>query len=123
MIGDIINIYYNSVTQVQGNISNPSPTIAWDVDPAPIDLSGKFVLELATDEAFTNIVNSATTKYSLGVSGYSTKINLVGGLGTQLYYRIKNEKKYKAIANDNIILIKYSDIIPITVNTNATNNY
>lgn len=123
IIGDIINIYYNSVTQVQGNISNPSPIIAWDIDPAPIDLSGKFVLELATDEAFTNIINSATTRYSIGVTGYSSKINLIGGLGTQLYYRIKNEKKYKAIANDNIVLTKYSDIIPIVVNTNATNNY
>lgn len=123
IIGDIINIYYNSVTQVQGNISNPSPIIAWDIDPAPIDLSGKFVLELATDEAFTNIINSATTRYSIGVTGYSSKINLIGGLGTQLYYRIKNEKKYKAIANDNIVLAKYSDIIPIVVNTNATNNY
>lgn len=123
IIGDIINIYYNSVTQVQGNISNPSPIIAWDIDTAPIDLNGKFVLELATDEAFTNIVNSETTRYSIGVTGYSSKINLIGGLGTQLYYRIKNEKKYKAIANDNIVLVKYSDTIPIVVNTNATNNY
>ena len=123
IIGDIINIYYNSVTQVQGNISNPSPIIAWDIDPAPIDLRGKFVLELATDEAFTNIINSVTIQYSIGVTGYSSKINLIGGLGTQLYYRIKNEKKYKAIANDNIVLAKYSDTIPIVVNTNATNNY
>jgi hypothetical protein len=123
IIGDIINIYYNSVTQVQGNISNPSPTIAWEIDPAPIDLNGKFVLELASDEAFTNIVNSATIKYVVGVGGYTSKINLIGGFGTQLYYRIKNEKKYKAIANDNIVLTEYSDIIPITVNTNATNNY
>lgn len=123
LIGDIINIYYNSVTLVQGNISNPSPTIAWDVDPAPVDLSGNFVLELATDEGFTNIVNSVTTKYVLGVSGYSTKINLIGGLGTKLYYRIKNEKKYKTISNDNIVLTKYSDSVPIVVNTNATNNY
>lgn len=123
LIGDIINIYYNSVTQVQGNISNPTPLIAWDIEPAPIDLSGKFVIELATDEAFTNIVNSVTTDYIEGVTGYSNRIALVGGFGTQLYYRIKNEKKYKAIANDNIVLAKYSDIIPITVNTNATNNY
>ena len=123
IIGDIINIYYNSVTQVQGNISNPNPIVAWDIDPAPIDLSGKFTIELATDESFTNIVNSATTEYIVGVTGYSSKIKLIGGLGTQLYYRIKNEKKYKAIANDNIVLSKYSDIIPITVNTNATNNY
>jgi hypothetical protein len=123
IIGDIINIYYNSVTQVQGNISNPNPIVAWDIDPAPIDLSGKFTIELATDESFTNIVNSATTEYIVGATGYSSKIKLIGGLGTQLYYRIKNEKKYKAIANDNIVLSIYSDIIPITVNTNATNNY
>ena len=123
IIGDIINIYYNAVTQVQGIISIPNPVIAWDVDPAPIDLNGMFTIELASDTNFTNIVNSATTEYIVGVSGYASQIKLVGGLGTDLYYRIKNEKTYKAIANDNIILIEYSDIVPITVNTNATNNY
>jgi len=123
MVGDIINIYYNSLTQVQGNISNPSPSISWDIDPAPIDLSGNFTVELATDENFNNIVNSAITQYTIGVTGYSTKINLIGGFGTKLYYRIKNEKKYKTITNDNIVLTKYSDSVPITVSTNATNNY
>ena len=67
--------------------------------------------------------NSAITEYIIGVTGYSTKINLIGGYGTQLYYRIKNEKKYKTISNDNIVLTKYSDSVPIIVNTNATNNY
>jgi hypothetical protein len=121
--GDIINIYYNSVTEVQGNISDPNPVIAWDIDPAPIDLSGNFTIELASDESFTNIINSATTEYIIGVTGYATQIKLIGGFGTELYYRIKNEKRYKAIANDNIVLTEYSDIVPITVNTNATNNY
>ena len=123
IVGDIINIYYNSLTEVQGKISNPNPIVAWDIDPAPIDLSGKFIVELAYDEAFTNIVNSVDVPYIIGVTGYSTKIKLIGGFGTQLYYRIKNYKKYKAIANDNITLTEYSDITPITVNTNATNNY
>lgn len=123
IVGDIINIYYNSLTEVQGKISNPNPIISWDIDPAPIDLNGKFTVELASDEAFTNIVNSVDVPYIIGVTGYSTKINLIGGFGTQLYYRIKNYKKYKAIANDNITLTEYSDITPITVNTNATNNY
>ena len=123
MVGDIINIYYNSLTQVQGNISNPSPSISWDIDPAPIALNGKFTVELATDVDFNSIVNSSITEYIIGVTGYSTKINLIGGYGTQLYYRIKNEKKYKTISNDNIVLAKYSDSVPIVVNTNATNNY
>ena len=123
IVGDIINIYYNSLTEVQGKISNPNPIVSWDIDPAPIDLSGKFTVELASDEAFTNIVNSVDVPYIIGVTGYSTKIKLIGGFGTQLYYRIKNYKKYKAIANDNITLTEYSDITPITVNTNATNNY
>ena len=123
VVGDIINIYYNAVTEVQGTISNPNPVIAWDIDPAPIDLNGNFTIELASDINFTNIINSATTKYIIGVSGYASQIKLIGGLGTELYYRIKNEKKYKTITNDNIVLTEYSDIVPIIVNTNAANNY
>jgi len=57
------------------------------------------------------------------VSDYSTAITLVGGYGTNLYYRIKNEKKYTSFTNDVILVTEYSDIIPITVKTNATNNY
>lgn len=123
LVGDIINVYYNTETEVQGDITITKPTIEWSISNIPNSTNGTFTIELATDEAFTNIVNSVDTKHIEGVSDYSNAITLVGGYGTNLYYRIKNEKKYTSFTNDVILVTEYSDIIPITVKTNATNNY
>ena len=123
LVGDIINVYYNTETEVQGDITITNPIVEWSISNIPNSTNGTFTLELATDEAFTNIVNSVDTKHIEGVSDYSNAITLVGGYGTNLYYRIKNEKKYTSFTNDVILITEYSDIIPITVKTNTTNNY
>jgi len=123
LTGDIINIYYNCETEVQGNITTSTPNIEWSISNIPNDNNGLFIVELATDQAFTNIVNSATTRYIEGTFDYSTSIKLIGNYGTELYYRIRNEKEYKSFTNDVIYLNEYSDIVPITLRTNTTNNY
>jgi hypothetical protein len=123
IISDIINIYYNTGISVQGNITNTNPNIAWSIEIAPNDTNGTFTVELATDEAFTNIINTASVDYIIDVTSYNVNIVLIGDYGTDLYYRVKNEKIYKTICNDSIDSIAYSEIVPITIGTNATNNY
>jgi len=123
LLGDIINVYYNTETEVQGDITIVQPTIEWSISNIPNSSNGNFIIELATDEAFSNIINTVETSHLEGISDYSNSIKLIGGYGTNLYYRIKNEKKYKSFTNDVISFNEYSDIIPITIRTNATNNY
>jgi hypothetical protein len=123
IVSDIINIYYNTGILVQGNITDVNPNIAWSIETAPNDTNGTFTVELATDEAFTNIINTASIDYIIDVTSYNTNIGLIGDYGTDLYYRVKNEKIYKTICNDSIDSIAYSEIVPITIGTNATNNY
>jgi len=123
IIGDIINIYYNTTTNVQSSINVVSPLISWRVNNIPTSDNGVFTIQLATDESFTNIVYSSSTTYISGQSYYSDNIILTGSLGTKLYYRIRNQKEYKTILNDKITINEFSEIIPIVVGTNATNNY
>ena len=123
IIGDIINVYYNTTTNVQSSINIVSPLISWSVNSIPTGDNGVFTVQLATDESFTNIIYSSSTSYINGQAYYSDNIILSGGLGTKLYYRIRNQKEYKTILNDSIIINEFSEIIPIIVGTNATNNY
>jgi hypothetical protein len=123
IIGDIINVYYNTTTNVQSSINIVSPLITWRVNNIPTGNNGVFTIQLSTDKSFTNIVYSSSTSYINGQAYYSDNIILTGGLGTKLYYRIRNQKEYKTILNDIIIINEFSEIIPIVVGTNATNNY
>jgi hypothetical protein len=122
-VGDIINVYYNVGTDTQGNITIPNPTVGWTIDIAPENNFGEFTVELASDELFTTIIDNPTVGYISGINGYSTQITLSGDVGTKLFYRVKNEKEYITLCNDGIKSIAYSEIVPITVGTNATNNY
>jgi len=122
-LNDIINIYYNTSIDVSGEIFKDSVEINWSIENQPQNGSGEFIVELSTDNTFSNIVNSVTTNYIKGVSNYKVILGLVGSFGDVLYYRVRNVKKYININGFPIISEKNSEIIEITMQTNISNSY
>lgn len=123
IVNDIINVYYNAGLTVEGIVQSATPIISWSINKQPTNINDKFVLELATDSLFANIINSKTIYHDLDRVFYSSPIELIGNYGTKLYYRVRNIKNYKTICNDNLVLTKNSQVVSITVGTNTTNNY
>lgn len=123
LLNDIINVYYNTNTNIQGSQFGTSMNVSWNINNAPQTNDGLFVVELSENDNFTTIVSSATTTYSIGATNYGVNINLVGELGDKLYYRVKNYKKFNTLCNETLTSINYSDIIPITIQTNLNNSY
>jgi hypothetical protein len=123
IVGDIINIYYITNTDSQGDISTISLPISWSILTPPQKVNGEFTVEFSDTTSFTNIITSAKTDYVVGFANYSLVIPLVGVAGDVQYYRIKNEKKYIDICNNPIATVAYSEIIDITLQTNAINSY
>ena len=125
LIGDVINIYYNSKTQYIGSIYTNSPTINWSIDVAPTNNSGEFTIQVSdiSDYTFSSIIFSASTPYIANTTTYSKQIILSGDIGTKYIYRIKNEKIYTTINGDKISSVSYSEIIPIEIQSNSINSY
>tara|TARA_R110002126_G_scaffold43556_3_gene125024 strand:- start:7771 stop:10494 length:2724 start_codon:yes stop_codon:yes gene_type:complete len=123
VVSDIINVYYITDMYAQGNITTTILPISWSIPTQPQKVNGEFTAEFSDTTNFTNIITSAKTKYVVGVSNYSLNIPLVGESGDIQYYRIKNEKKYIDICNNPIPTVSYSEIIDITIQTNAINSY
>jgi len=121
--GDIINVYYNGLTNVSGTILTPNPTISWSITNAPINTNGKFIVEVSTATTFNIISTSAVTNYIVGELDYNAPIPITGNYGDVYYYRVKNEKDYYTLCNSIVKSIKYSDTIPITIGINSINTY
>lgn len=123
-IGDVINIFYNTKVTNQGNVYTTSFTVGWNIITAPQTTDGLFTVEFSNNEDFTTLLpTSATTQYVIGQIGYSTPITLSGSVGDVQYYRIKNQKDYVDLCGNKISSVAYSDIVDITIQTNAFNSY
>lgn len=122
MVGDVINIIYNAWPSYVGEIYTNTPTIYWTI-PSPQLNNGHFTVQVSTDKTFTNIVSSATTDYVAGQSAYSAQITLTGSVGTDLIYRVRNDKNYVTLNGDTIDSVAYSEVVPITIMSNAINSY
>jgi hypothetical protein len=48
---------------------------------------------------------------------------LTGDIGTKLYVRVKNEKDFVTVCDSVITDIKYSETIPVIIQSNAINSY
>lgn len=123
VVGDILNLYYVSNTNAQGNIDTTSINISWSIQTPPTEVNGEFILEIAQDEDFNNIIVTGQTSYVIGSTNYTKTLNLVGSAGDIQYYRVKNIKKYEDICDNLIETDAYSEIIDITIQTNAINSY
>lgn len=120
---DIINVYYNANTNISGNQFGKTITAAWSIEDVPSEVNGIFTLEISSDKNFTNIISSATTPYSVGVTIYSATANLIGNLGDKQYYRIKNDKNFTTLCNATVKTSVYSENVEITLQTNENNSY
>jgi hypothetical protein len=123
MVGDIITIVYFPSTTVVNGIIVSNPLVSWQIDNSPQTTGGTFTLQTSTNNSFTNIVYSAQQNYIVGISLYYDYLSVSGTVGTKLYYRVKNEKKYETICGDIIVDTAYSETIPIVIQTNSINSY
>jgi hypothetical protein len=123
MVDDIITIVYFPKTNVVNGLITNTPTISWTINNPPQKINGVFTLEVSTGTTFNTLFTSATTEYQLGVVAYSTSFIASGDVGTNLYYRIKNEKNYETFCGQYVGSISYSETIPLTIQTNSINSY
>jgi len=123
IVSDILNTYYNTSTNVQGNQSGTGVTISWLIETQPVNNDGLFTVQIASDENFGTIISSGTTSYIAGETNYSKDMNLVGSLGDKQYYRVKNEKKFKNLCGETLTTEKESESIEITIQTISNNSY
>lgn len=121
--GDIVNIIYNAYPQYVGDIYTNTPTIYWNIESAPELNNGIFTVEVSSDPLFNDIISSATTEYIPNQNSYSAEVVVTGSVGTNLVYRVINDKNYVTINNDVINLRAYSETVPITIMSNAINSY
>lgn len=123
MVGDMITIaYFPNVTVINGLLAN-NPMVTWLVNKTPQTTSGQFTLEVSTGTSFTTIYTSTTVDYVVNQKYYSASFVVSGSIGSQYYYRVKNDKNYTTICGQIVTDTIYSDIIPIVVQSNAINSY
>lgn len=123
IVDDIITIVYFPKTNVVNGLITNNPTIAWTISNAPQKANGIFTLEVSTATTFNSLFASATTDYQVGVITYNASFVASGEVGTNLYYRIKNEKNYETFCGQIVSSTGYSETIPLTIQTNSINSY
>jgi hypothetical protein len=122
-LGDVITIVYFPQTNVVNNLNTNNPVVAWSINTPPQLSNGYFSLEVSNNVDFSTYYYSGHTDYVANQSVYTDTFVASGEVGTHLYYRVKNQKNYNTLCGDIITTIAYSDILPITISTNAINTY
>lgn len=123
LLGDILTIVYAPTTGVFNGIINNFPSITWQITNPPQTTNGIFTLEVSSAITFSNLYTSVTQPYIVGQTSYFSNFIASGDVGTKLYYRVKNEKKYETLCGITLSDIKYSEVVPITIQTNSINSY
>jgi hypothetical protein len=123
LIGDIITIVYYPVISVVNGLNTNTPNITWSITTPPQKENGLFTLEVGLDKDFNDIYYSGSTPYLVDSISYSQSFVASGSVGTQLFYRVKNEKNFETFCGDIITTTAYSETIPIIIQTNAINSY
>ena len=120
---DVITIAYFPNASVAFGLTISNPFISWAINTPPQMVNGNFNLEVSSDTGFSSITYSASTDYIVGTTAYGLGITITGPIGTELYYRVKNEKNYVTICGNIINTVTYSETIPITIQSNSINSY
>jgi hypothetical protein len=123
MLNDLITIQYVGTASPINGITSNEPLISWSIPTAPANTDGRFVLEVGTTDTFTSIVSTAETQYITNVNQYSDTVTVTGSVGTELFYRVRNEKDYISIKGDKIESSAVSETVPITITVNSINSY
>jgi hypothetical protein len=123
VIGDVITIAYLPQAPVVNGVTTTNPLVSFSIATPPDKTNGLFTLEISDSIDFPTTVFTATTDYIVGVTAYGIPFSVTGKVGTELYYRVKNEKNYITFCGNSISAATYSDIIPINIQTNSINSY
>ena len=123
IVGDIITLAYYAKTDVVNGIITNNPMVTWLVKNEPQLINGYFSLEVSTGNTFSSFYYSGNTPYVVGQINYNDRFTLSGPIGTKLYYRVKNQKNYVTMCGDIVSSTAYSEMIPITIQSNAINSY
>ncbi len=123
VVGDIITLVYFPVIGVVNGLNTNTPIVTWVVANPPQQLNGYFSLEVAYDDSFTSYYYSGKTDYVIGNTFYNDSFIATGSVGTNLYYRVKNNKNYVTICGDIVNTATYSDTIPVIITINSINSY
>lgn len=122
-LDDIITISYYALTNIVNGITTNTPLIGWSISNAPQTDSGVFSLEVSTGNTFNTFYYSGSTPYIAGQTQYTDTFIASGNIGTKLYYRVKNSKNFVTFCGDIVNSTIYSEIIPLTIQTNSINSY
>ena len=123
VVGDVITIAYFPQASVVNAIVEPNPLVSFSISTPPQKTNGSFLLEISDTILFNSITYTGSANYAIGITTYGIPLSVSGKTGTQLYYRVKNEKNYTTFCGKSISAATYSDIIPITIQTNSINTY
>lgn len=123
IIGDIITIVYFPIISLVNGISTNKPVFAWSINNSPQLANGTFTLEVSTGETFNTLYSAVSQSYVVNQNIYSDSVTLSGDIGTKLYIRVKNQKDFVTVCDSVITDIKYSETIPVIIQSNAINSY
>ena len=123
LVGDIITLVYFPQNDVVNGLNTNNPIVSWRVENFPQKNNGYFSLEVSTDSSFSSFYYSGYTEYDTNGIVYSDTFAASGTVGTNLYYRVKNQKNYETICGNIITTIAYSDVVPVTILSNSINSY
>jgi hypothetical protein len=123
LVDDIITLVYFPIISVVNGLNTNTPMVTWKITNPPTEINGLFTLEVSTNDLFSSFYYTGTTDYVVGNTYYNQTFTASGAVGTQLYYRVKNEKNYTTICGDNLNSTVYSEIIPVVIQNNSINSY
>ncbi len=122
-IGDLITIVYFPTTDVSNGLINNSPNVTWNIVNGPTNTNGFFSLEVSTGNTFNDFYSTGFTNYIIDQTTYMDSFIASGSVGTELYYRVKNEKSFTTFCGDIITSISYSETIKTIIQSNEINTY
>lgn len=125
-VGDIITVFYNSITSNGTDIFNKNYEINWKIPEPTTNNLGYFLIQLANegDTSFTNPIYTGITFYGINQNTYTGTVSLTGGTyGQKILTKVTNYKNYYTVLGELIQSSNESDVITFTIKTNALNNY
>lgn len=123
MEGDIVTIIYYPKATIINGITEANTYIRWYIETPPQDVNGQFIVQYSNDPTFTTYSVNSIVPYIVGNTGYDTILTLTGTVGTNVYYRVQNEKNYVSICGDKIGSTAYSETVKTIIQSNAINSY
>jgi hypothetical protein len=123
IVDDIVTLVYFPLISTINGLNTNTPTVSWGIPTAPTQVNGYFNFLVSYDNLFSSIYYTTNIDYIIGTTSYSATFIATGTVGTVLYYRVQNIKNYETICEDILTTTKFSDVIPITIQTNSINTY